>query len=187
MRDSKPSQSSVGAAAGQRDRVLASAATAARPHIVVVNEGVDGRTTCTAIGGTDLRSAGVDDGCDAGDRRADCCASGECQHLAEELLWGRVPGDPRGLITALPTSKDVLDYPARAPGRGERVQLRLLRIADGVAAADLSRELGAYGGGSLRLGLIDQPFTRTLTLFPSVGEVRIADRARKQAAGSNRS
>jgi hypothetical protein len=32
----------------------------------------------------------------------------------------------------------------------------------------------AYGGGSLRVGLIDRQITRTLEQFPSVGQVRIA-------------
>jgi Sporulation and spore germination len=92
----------------------------------------------------------------------------------EELLWGPAPGDPPGVVTALPMPKDVLEYAGRRADWGERVQLRQVRIMDGMAVADFSRELGAYGGGSLRVGLIDQQITRTLEQFPSVGQVRIA-------------
>jgi hypothetical protein len=91
----------------------------------------------------------------------------------EELLWGPAPGDPPGLLTALPTPKDVLDYAGRRTDWGERVQLRQVRIVDGVATADFSRELGAYGGGSFRVAMIDQQITRTLEQFPSVDQVRI--------------
>jgi hypothetical protein len=92
----------------------------------------------------------------------------------EELLWGPAPGDPPGLLTALPTPKDVLEYAGRRPGWGERVQLRQVRIVGGVATADFSRELGAYGGGSFRVGMIDQQIARTLEQFPSVDQVRVA-------------
>jgi hypothetical protein len=92
----------------------------------------------------------------------------------DELLWGPAPGDSPGLTTALPTAKDVLEYPSRRTDWGARVQLRQVRIVDGVATANFSRELGAYGGGSLRVGLIDQQITRTLEQFPDVHEVRIA-------------
>jgi len=92
----------------------------------------------------------------------------------EELLWGPGPGDPPRLLTALPTTADVLDYAGRRSGWGERVHLRQVRIVDGVATIDFSREFGAYGGGSLRVSLIDQQITRTLEQFPSVRQVRIA-------------
>jgi hypothetical protein len=92
----------------------------------------------------------------------------------EELLWGPGPADPPGLLTALPTPRDVLEYPGRRSDWGPRVQLRLIRIVDGVATADFSRELGAYGGGSFRVGMIDQMITRTLEQFPTVRDVRVA-------------
>jgi hypothetical protein len=91
-----------------------------------------------------------------------------------ELLWGPAPGDRPNLTTALPRPEDVLDYPGRKSDWGERVQLRGVNIVDGVATADLSREFGAYGGGSLRVGLIDQQISRTLEQFPSVRRVSIA-------------
>ncbi len=91
-----------------------------------------------------------------------------------ELLWGPAPGDPPHVTTALPRPEDVLDYPGRKPDWGERVQLRGVKIVDGVATADFSKELGAYGGGSLRVGLIDQQVTGTLEQFPAVRQVSIA-------------
>jgi hypothetical protein len=94
----------------------------------------------------------------------------------EELLWG--PG-PRttgmaGFGTALPTPQEVLSFPGRRPGWGPRVTLRKLTIANGVATADFSDELRAYGGGSLRVTLIREQITRTLLEFPTVKEVVIA-------------
>lgn len=94
----------------------------------------------------------------------------------EELLWG--PG-PRvrgfaGFDTALPTPQEVLNPDIRRPDWGPRVTLRKLTIENGVATADFSDEMRAYGGGSLRVLLIREQITRTLKEFPSVREVVIA-------------
>jgi len=91
-----------------------------------------------------------------------------------ELLWGPGPPNLAGFSTAIPTPEQVLSYPGRAPGWGSRVTLRSLTIADGVATADFSKELKAYGGGSLRVKLIRQQIMQTLVQFPTVREVRIA-------------
>jgi hypothetical protein len=91
-----------------------------------------------------------------------------------ELLWGPGPPNLAGFTTALPTPEQVLSYPAREPDWGPRVTLRRLTIVDGVATADFSQEMRAYGGGSLRVMLIRQQITRTLLQFPTVREVRIA-------------
>ncbi len=91
----------------------------------------------------------------------------------EELLWGPPPHQP-GLQTAIPLPAEVLRYPGRGPDWGPRVRLLSLGIEGGVATADFSRELRAYGGGSLRIMLIRQQITRTLLEFPSVQEVVIA-------------
>lgn len=90
----------------------------------------------------------------------------------EELLWGPPPGS--GLTTAIPTPEQVLSYPGREADWGARVRLLGLTIRDGVATADFSQELRAYGGGSARVGAIRGQITRTLLQFPSVREVRIA-------------
>ncbi len=90
----------------------------------------------------------------------------------DQLLWGPPPGS--GLSTAIPTPAEVLSFPGRGPDWGARVRLRNLVIRDGVATADFSRELRAYGGGSARVGAIRQQIERTLLQFPSVREVRIA-------------
>jgi hypothetical protein len=91
-----------------------------------------------------------------------------------ELLWGPGPPNLAGFTTAIPTPEQVLSYPGRAPGWGSRVTLRSLTIVDGVATADFSKELKAYGGGSLRVLRIRQQITQTLVQFPTVREVRIA-------------
>lgn len=90
----------------------------------------------------------------------------------EELLWGPPPGS--GLATAIPTPEQVLSYPGRAADWGARVRLLGLTIRGGVATADFSQELRAYGGGSARVSAIRGQITRTLLQFPSVREVRIA-------------
>ena len=74
----------------------------------------------------------------------------------------------------------MLSYAGREASWGPRVTLRGLTIADGIATADFSRELRAYGGGSLRVSLIRQQITRTLLQFPSVREVRIAIEGRTE-------
>ncbi|HET9222027.1 MAG TPA: GerMN domain-containing protein, partial [Roseiflexaceae bacterium] len=91
----------------------------------------------------------------------------------EALLWGP-PRTQMGYATALPTPDEVLAYPGREADWGARVTLRGLTIADGVATADFSQELRAYGGGSARVRAIREQITRTLKQFPSVREVRIA-------------
>lgn len=89
----------------------------------------------------------------------------------EALLQG--PQQP-GLTTAIPTPAEVQQYPGREADWGDRVRLLGLTIEDGVATANFSQELRAYGGGSLRVQLIRQQITQTLQQFPTVQEVRIA-------------
>ncbi|MEN9934193.1 MAG: hypothetical protein RLZZ387_772 [Chloroflexota bacterium] len=91
-----------------------------------------------------------------------------------ELLWGPGPPNLAGFTTALPTPEQVLSYPGREADWGPRVTLRSLVIRDGVATADFSQELRAYGGGSLRVMLMRQQIALTLLQFPTVREVRIA-------------
>jgi spore germination protein GerM len=93
------------------------------------------------------------------------------------------PGPPNlaGFTTSLPTPEQVLSYSGRAPNWGPRVTLRSLKIENGVATADFSRELQAYGGGSLRVRLIRGQITQTLMQFPTVREVRIAIEGQTQA------
>ncbi len=92
----------------------------------------------------------------------------------QELLWGPPRFSQIGYGTALPTPEQVLSYPGRQPDWGPRVTLKSLRIEGGVATADFSREMQAYGGGSLRVKLIRDQITQTLKQFPSVREVLIA-------------
>ncbi|MGD8794240.1 MAG: GerMN domain-containing protein [Anaerolineae bacterium] len=92
----------------------------------------------------------------------------------EELLWGPPPRNLAGFATALPIPQEVLDYPGRQPDWGVRVTLRGLTIEDGVATADFSQEMQAYGGGSTRVQTIREQITRTLMQFPDVNEVRMA-------------
>lgn len=92
----------------------------------------------------------------------------------EELLWGPPAISQIGYGTALPTPAQVLSYPGREPDWGPRVTLRKLTIENGVATADFSQELKAYGGGSTRVMFIRQQIMQTLRQFPTVREVRIA-------------
>jgi hypothetical protein len=91
----------------------------------------------------------------------------------EELLWGPRPGDLAGFTTAIPTPNEVLRYPGRTADWGSRVTLRSLTIDTGVATADFSPELRAYGGGAARAQLIREQIMHTLLRFPTVREVRI--------------
>ena len=90
-----------------------------------------------------------------------------------ELLWGPV-ADEAGYQTALPTTEEILSYPGRAAGWGARVRLLKLTIDDGVARANFSPELRAYGGGAARVSMIRKQIETTLRQFPSVQEVIIA-------------
>jgi len=66
-------------------------------------------------------------------------------------------------------------HPLSGPGTGLGATGAAAQpIQDGVALADFSRELRAYGGGSLRVMLIRQQIARTLLEFPTVREVVIA-------------
>jgi sporulation and spore germination protein len=91
----------------------------------------------------------------------------------EELLWGPGVYNAAGFTTMLPTPEQVLAFPGRTADWGPRVVLRSLRLVDGIAIADFSKELRAYGGGSLRASLIHGQITRTLLQFPQVRDVRI--------------
>jgi len=92
----------------------------------------------------------------------------------EELLWGPFPPNLAGFGTALPTPQEVLAYGGRTADWGPRVTLLQLTIVDGVATADFSKEMQAYGGGSLRVTLIGQQIEQALLQFPTVHEVIIA-------------
>jgi len=92
----------------------------------------------------------------------------------QELLWGLDPSDLTGFTTALPSPKEVLTYMARESTWGPRVTLRSVVIKDGVATADFSREIEAYGGGSARVGTMYRQIEATLKQFSSVKEVRLA-------------
>ncbi len=92
----------------------------------------------------------------------------------EELLWGPAPPNLAGFTTAIPTPKEVLSYVGRTPDWGERVTLLGLNIKDGIATADFSKEMRAYGGGSARVQAIREQITSTLKQFSTVSEVRIA-------------
>jgi len=75
-----------------------------------------------------------------------------------------------------------LSFPGRRMDWEPRVTLRGLTIVDGVATANFSRELTAYGGGSLRVHLIREQITRTLKQFSTVREVRIAIEGQTEGA-----
>jgi hypothetical protein len=94
----------------------------------------------------------------------------------EELLWGPPPRNLAGFSTAIPTPEEVLDYPGREAGWGVRVQLRSLTIENGVATADFSQEMRAYGGGSARVQMIRDQISQTLMQFqePAIDQVQIA-------------
>jgi spore germination protein GerM len=83
------------------------------------------------------------------------------------------PRNFAGFTTALPSPEEVLNYAGRQSDWGPRVRLRKLTIVDGVATADFSKEMAAYGGGSARVNAIQEQVTLTLKQFPSVKEVRI--------------
>lgn len=87
---------------------------------------------------------------------------------------GPPAGSPPSVTTALPLPQQVLSYPGRRADWGPRVTLRRLTIVNGVATADFSKELRAYGGGSARVALIRRQITQTLLQFPTIQHVRIA-------------
>ncbi len=96
------------------------------------------------------------------------------QAILEELLWGPFPPNLAGFGSALPTPQEVLAYGGRAPDWGPRVTLRQLTIVDGIATADFSKEMQAYGGGSLRVSLIRRQIEQALLQLPTVDQVIIA-------------
>jgi hypothetical protein len=80
-----------------------------------------------------------------------------------------------GFATAIPTPKDVLAYPGREAEWSARVTLRGLTIEDGVATADFSQELRAYGGGSARVWAIREQvydLNRFLALMAVPSDIR---------------
>lgn len=98
----------------------------------------------------------------------------ESDDPAVAALEALLAGPPSGYETAIPTPEEIATYPGRQSGWGERVRLLGLTIRDGVATANFSQEVQAYGGGSARVQAIRQQITRTLLQFPEIDEVRIA-------------
>jgi hypothetical protein len=91
----------------------------------------------------------------------------------DQLLWGPRAQMPMTFTTALPTPEQVLAFPERTADWGPRVMLRSLTLADGIAVADFSKELAAYGGETRRASLIHAQITRTLLEFPAIHDVQI--------------
>lgn len=91
----------------------------------------------------------------------------------KELLQGPADGNLAGAVTALPTVKDIVTFPGRQPDWGYEVKLIKLTITNGIATANFSKELRAYGGGSARVQAIRQQIERTLKQFSSVQSVVI--------------
>jgi hypothetical protein len=98
-----------------------------------------------------------------------------------ELLWGPSPNDLAGFTTAIPTPEEVLTYPGQGADWGVRVRLLDLTIENGVATANFSKEMRAYGGGSARVQSIREQITRTLLQFSTIREVRIAIEGQTQS------
>jgi hypothetical protein len=91
----------------------------------------------------------------------------------EQLLWGPPPGNAAGFTSAIPAPQEVLEFGHRGQNWGARVRLLDLTIRNGVAVADFSPEMAAYGGDRARRALIVEQITRTLKQFDSVRTVRI--------------
>jgi len=92
----------------------------------------------------------------------------------EHLLWGPPSPNLAGFGTEIPTPQQVLAFPGRQAGWGPRVRLLSVTITDGIALADFSREMEAYGGGSLRVKVLRDQITQTLKQFSTVQQVIIA-------------
>lgn len=90
-----------------------------------------------------------------------------------ELLNGPIDGNLAGAGTALPTVQEIVTFGGRQPSWGYEVRLLKLTIESGVATANFSPELSAYGGGAARVQTIRQQIERTLKQFPSVQQVVI--------------
>lgn len=90
-----------------------------------------------------------------------------------ELLQGPPDGNLAGAVTALPTVQDIVTFPGRQSDWGYEVKLIKLTITNGVATANFSKEMRAYGGGSARVQTIRQQIERTLRQFSSVQSVVI--------------
>jgi hypothetical protein len=90
-----------------------------------------------------------------------------------ELIQGPPDGNAAGAVSALPTVQEIVTFPGRQSDWGYEVRLLKLTIANGVATANFSKELRAYGGGSARVQTIRQQIERTLKQFRSVQNVVI--------------
>jgi len=90
-----------------------------------------------------------------------------------ELLRGPVTGNAAGASTALPSTEEIVTWNGRDASWGYRVQLLDLAIEDGVATANFSKELRAYGDDAARAQQIHEQIERTLQQFPSVERVVI--------------
>jgi hypothetical protein len=90
-----------------------------------------------------------------------------------ELVNGPPDGNLVGASTAFPTLEEILNYAGRESDWGYEVKLLSLNIRNGVATANFSQELRAFGGGSYRVGLIRAQIERTLKQFPTVQRVVI--------------
>lgn len=87
-----------------------------------------------------------------------------------ELVWGPV-GEDAIFGTAIPSPKIIADYTGDKTGWTGRVHLRSVRIEGDTAYVDWSREMRAWGGGSMQLESLQAQVDLTLKQFSQVKNV----------------
>ncbi|ABX06334.1 MAG TPA: hypothetical protein DEF47_07675 [Herpetosiphon sp.] len=87
-----------------------------------------------------------------------------------ELVWGPV-GKDSAYSTAIPSPKIIADYTGDKTGWTGRVHLRSVRIEGDIAYVDWSREMRAWGGGSMQLESLQAQVDLTLKQFSQVKQV----------------
>lgn len=98
----------------------------------------------------------------------------QTQAIGAAVLNALLNGPPPNLAgadTTLPSTNEIVTWRGWDASWGYRVRLLSLRIEHGVATANFSRELRAYGTDAARAHLIREQIERTLRQFPSVERV----------------
>lgn len=95
--------------------------------------------------------------------------------VLRELSWGPAGNESAaaGMTTALPTPQEVARSMAPRNEWSGRAYLRSLKIENGVAYIDWSREMTAWGGGSTRLHFFGEQVVTSLKQFPSVESIQM--------------
>jgi len=112
------------------------------------------------------------------------------QSAIEKLLKGPTSEEKEGgYVSGIPDKEEIRRYKEiiiggghKSPFKGDEIKLLSLKIEDGIAFIDFSKELASYGGGSCKTAAIRSQIDKTLKQFKEIKKVVISIKGQVEEA-----